>query len=88
MIIDLYISGEGEYGTTSRPLKHGIGFFLAFVVSGILLALTWHCLTHPYFFAYLSLAAFYWISVLVTGSANPLHIAMGADGRLSTSKSD
>ena len=71
----------------SRPFTHGVWFFVAFIISAAFLALAWFRLTpHSYFFAYLALAAFYWISVLVTGSANPLHIAMGADGRLSTSK--
>jgi hypothetical protein len=70
-----------------RPFKYGVWFFVAFVISAALLALVWFGFTpHSYFFAYLALAAFYWVSVLVTGSANPFHIAMGADGRLSTSK--
>lgn len=67
-------------------IKSRISLFVAFVLWGAFLAIVWCHYSHAYFFAYLALAAFYWISVLVTGSANPLHIAMGADGRLSTSK--
>jgi hypothetical protein len=71
----------------SRPFNHGVWFFVAFVISAAFLALAWCRFTpHSYFFAYLALAAFYWISVLVTGSANPFHLVMGADGRLSASK--
>ena len=70
-----------------RAMKYGIWFFVAFVVSAVFLTAAWLCFKpHSYFFAFLALAAFYWISVLVTGSANPFYIAMGADGRLSTSK--
>jgi hypothetical protein len=75
-----------RFGKMPRTFKYGIWFFVALVLSGIFLSIIWFRLERPYFFAFLALAAFYWISVLVTGSADPLHIVMGADGRLSTSK--
>ena len=76
-----------------QSAKSGIWFVVAGVIWIGFLAIAWLSFgttvsrtPSPYFYAFLSLAAFYWISVFVTGSANPFHIAMGADGRLSTSK--
>lgn len=70
----------------SQSTKYGIWFFFACVVWIGFLVIAWFSFSRAYFFAYLSLGAFYWISVFVTGNTNPFHIAMGADGRLSTSK--
>jgi len=70
-----------------RRARYGVWLAVALIVSLAFLTVAgFYYKFHSYFFAYLVLVACYWISVLVTGSANPLHIAMGADGRLSTSK--
>jgi len=70
-----------------RPARYGVWFAVALVGSLVFLTVAgFYYNFHSYFLAYLALAAIYWISLLVTGSANPFHIAMGADGRLSTSK--
>lgn len=68
-------------------LSCGLRIGAAIVVWGVFLAIVGCWVpSRAYFFAFLALAAFYWISVMVTRSTNPFHIAMGADGRLSTSK--
>jgi hypothetical protein len=60
---------------------------LAIVIPAGFLAVAYHVFQEKaFFYAYLALVAFYWSSVVVTGKANPLHLVMGADGRLSTSK--
>jgi hypothetical protein len=58
----------------------------AAIVWIIFLTIVYSRFNRAFFFAYLAVAAFYWVSVAVTRKINPLHVVMGADGRLSTSK--
>ncbi len=61
--------------------------FAAGVLWVAFLTMVW-CWKHDwaYLYAWFALAVYYWISVVITTSANPLRLAMGTDNRLSTSK--
>jgi hypothetical protein len=64
----------------------GLRIIIAVALWSVFLAIAYTWFKSAFFVAYLSIAALYWISVAVTGKVNPLHIVIGADGRLSTSK--
>jgi hypothetical protein len=67
-------------------VKSRLLLIVAILAWAVFLAVAFCRFERPFFYANLALSAFYWTSVVVTGKANPLHLVMGADGRLSTSK--